>query len=114
MSQPHSSGELNLTRRDVLFECPACTKSLAIDEAAVGMMIECPQCQTNVIVPGPLTEDERLLLGAATGDDEAVKHALSSGANVNIMDTEGHTALALAKQAGHVHIIRMLWEAGAK
>jgi hypothetical protein len=114
MSEPNVSSELNLTRRDVLFECPACTKSLAIDEAAVGMMIECPQCQTNVIVPDRLTEDERLLLGAANGDDDAVRHALARGANVNIFDINGHTPLALAKQAGHVHIIRMLWEAGAK
>jgi ankyrin repeat protein len=114
MSQPDSSSELNLTRRDVLFECPACKKSLTIDEAAVGMMIECPQCQINVIVPERLSEDERLLLGAAYGDDEAVAHALARGAKIGVTDTDGHTPLALAKQAGHVHIIRMLWEAGAK
>lgn len=114
MSQPNVSNELQLTARDVLFECPECQKSLAIDESAAGMMIECPQCQINVIVPDRLSEDERLLLGSASGDDEAVKHALSRGAKVNIFDLHGNTPLSLAKKAGHVHIIRLLWEAGAK
>jgi DNA-directed RNA polymerase subunit RPC12/RpoP len=114
MSESNPSPELHLTTRDVLFECPECQKSLAIDESAAGMMIECPQCRVNVIVPDRLTEDERLLLGAANGDDEAVAHALTRGANIHVVDVDGHTPLALAKQAGHVHIIRMLWEAGAK
>jgi DNA-directed RNA polymerase subunit RPC12/RpoP len=114
MSEANLSPELQLTARDVLFECPECQKSLAIDESAAGMMIECPQCRVNVIVPNRLTEDERLLLGAANGDDEAVAHALARGANIHSEDVNGHTSLALAKQAGHVHIIRMLWEAGAK
>ena len=37
--------------RDILFGCPACHKSLVIDEAAQGMIVDCPQCHTNVIVP---------------------------------------------------------------
>jgi hypothetical protein len=114
MSESNVSTELQLSARDVLFACPSCQKSLAIDESAAGMMIECPQCQVNVIVPDRLTEDERLLLGAANGDAEAVAHALARGASFNILDINGRTPLALAKQAGHVHIIRMLWEAGAK
>jgi len=37
--------------RDIFFECPACNKSLVVDETAEGMMIECPKCHINVIVP---------------------------------------------------------------
>jgi uncharacterized Zn finger protein (UPF0148 family) len=36
---------------DILFDCPACGKSLVVDEAAEGMIVDCPQCRTNVIVP---------------------------------------------------------------
>lgn len=36
---------------DILFECPACGKSLVVDESAEGLIVDCPQCRTNVIVP---------------------------------------------------------------
>ncbi len=36
---------------DILFECPACNKSLVIDENAEGMIVECPQCHIGLIVP---------------------------------------------------------------
>ena len=114
MADANPSQELTISARDVLFECPACQKNLVIDEDATGMTIECPQCGTNVIVPSRLSEDERLLFGAALGDDEAVEYALSKGANVAVTDPNGRTPLALAKQSGHAHIMRLLWQAGAK
>jgi transcription elongation factor Elf1 len=33
-----------VTPRDILFECPACGKSLVVDDVAQGMTVECPQC----------------------------------------------------------------------
>jgi uncharacterized Zn finger protein (UPF0148 family) len=36
---------------DILFECPACGKSLVVDEQGEGMIVDCPQCHINVIVP---------------------------------------------------------------
>jgi DNA-directed RNA polymerase subunit RPC12/RpoP len=36
---------------DILFECPACSKSLVVDEDGEGMIVDCPQCHINVIVP---------------------------------------------------------------
>jgi hypothetical protein len=36
----------------MVFECPHCGKSLAIDERGAGMMITCPDCQERVQVPG--------------------------------------------------------------
>jgi hypothetical protein len=45
-----------VTTTDILFECPSCGKSLVVDEAAEGMIIDCPQCHTNVIVPPQSTK----------------------------------------------------------
>ena len=40
-----------ITSRDIIFECPACGKSLVVDEAAQGLIVDCPQCRMNVVVP---------------------------------------------------------------
>ena len=40
-----------VTASDIVFDCPACGKSLVVDQAAEGMIVDCPQCRTNVIVP---------------------------------------------------------------
>jgi uncharacterized Zn finger protein (UPF0148 family) len=40
-----------VTASDIVFDCPACGKSLVVNEAAEGMIVDCPQCRTNVIVP---------------------------------------------------------------
>lgn len=45
------SDELTLSERDILFECPSCGKSLLVDQAAEGLIVVCPQCHINVIVP---------------------------------------------------------------
>lgn len=42
---------------DIVFDCPHCGKSLAIDTRGAGLMINCPECQLDVQVPGvPLSE----------------------------------------------------------
>jgi hypothetical protein len=42
---------------DIVFDCPHCGKSLAIDVRGSGLMISCPECQQDVQVPGvPLSE----------------------------------------------------------
>jgi hypothetical protein len=43
--------QVTVTKRDILFECPACGKNLVVDEAAEGLIVDCPQCNTSVIVP---------------------------------------------------------------
>ena len=50
-NNPARNDSVVISPRDILFECPACHKSLVIDEAAQGMIVDCPQCHTNVIVP---------------------------------------------------------------
>jgi hypothetical protein len=43
--------DLAITPRDIVFACPACGKNLVVDEAAEGLIVDCPQCHANVIVP---------------------------------------------------------------
>jgi len=38
---------------DIVFECPYCTKSLAIDYRGAGLTVQCTDCDNNVIVPIP-------------------------------------------------------------
>ncbi len=40
-----------VTASDIVFDCPGCGKSLVVDQAAEGMIVDCPQCRTIVIVP---------------------------------------------------------------
>ena len=39
---------------DVRFCCPTCDHHLVIDQAAVGLVVKCPQCGQHVIVPDPV------------------------------------------------------------
>jgi phage FluMu protein Com len=78
-----------ISSRDILFECPACGKSLVVDEAAQGLIIDCPRCHINVIVPprrapaivppGPATETVASTAGQpVTGTPEERLMALSN------------------------------------
>jgi predicted nucleic acid-binding Zn-ribbon protein len=40
-----------ITEQDIVFECPYCGKSMAIDKRGMGLTIECPDCQGLVRVP---------------------------------------------------------------
>ena len=50
---------------DIIFDCPECGKSLAIDPQGAGLVIVCPDCNTEVKVPG--------------GGDEAVAETGAEG-----------------------------------
>jgi|GEM_PF-1057723 len=39
------------TEDDIIFECPFCSKSMAIDKRGMGVTINCPQCSGMVRVP---------------------------------------------------------------
>lgn len=46
---PHDS---NLAAAgDIIFNCPFCAKSLAIDQRGAGMMVTCPDCGREIQVP---------------------------------------------------------------
>jgi len=39
---------------DIIFNCPFCAKSLAIDPRGAGLMVICPDCRRSVQVPEPI------------------------------------------------------------
>lgn len=43
---------------DVFFECPRCSKSMAIAKEGVGMTVECTDCGLELIVPPPDAEPQ--------------------------------------------------------
>jgi hypothetical protein len=56
----------------------------------------------------------RLMVASERGDAERVRFLLSTlGADPNLRDTQGATALHRASQAGHPHIVRLLLHCGA-
>jgi len=50
--QPQGS-VAEIEESDIIFDCPQCAKSLAIDERGSGLMITCPDCGTRIQVPYP-------------------------------------------------------------
>jgi ankyrin repeat protein len=115
--------EVVVTPNDILFECPNCDKSMVIDKAAGGMVVECPQCHTEVIVP-PKTSSpddseqrieasESLLIAAQRGDLDAVNNALAQGADVNAANYDNMTAVMFAVQQGSEGCVQSLIDHGA-
>ncbi len=115
--------EIAITPSDILFECPDCGKSMVIDESAVGMMVDCPQCPAHVIVPSrpaPPSEARQretasasLLLAVQQGDGRLLNEALAQGGNVNAAASDGMTALMLAVQHGRGDFVKALIDHGA-
>jgi predicted RNA-binding Zn-ribbon protein involved in translation (DUF1610 family) len=70
-----------VTTTDILFECPSCGKSLVVDEAAEGMIIDCQQCRTNVIVP-PQSTKAAAPPSALKVESKPIAEGKSAAANV--------------------------------
>ena len=62
---------------DIQFDCPACGKSLVVDQAAEGMIVDCPQCRTNVIVPPKSSKVAATLAPAMSEKSEKDSRLLS-------------------------------------
>jgi predicted RNA-binding Zn-ribbon protein involved in translation (DUF1610 family) len=45
---------------DILFNCQACGQGIVIDEAGVGLFIQCPKCNRSLIVPVPKSVEQSL------------------------------------------------------
>jgi len=43
----------DITESDIVFDCPSCSKSLAMDRRGAGLTIDCPGCSEPVRVPTP-------------------------------------------------------------
>lgn len=41
---------------DVIFRCPSCSKSLVVDQSAIGGSCSCSACSRRVGVPAPVIE----------------------------------------------------------
>ena len=54
MNEPiNSSSPAEIKNTDIVFDCPYCEKSLAIDYRGAGLVIACPDCSGKVQVPIP-------------------------------------------------------------
>ena len=58
--------------------------------------------------------DEELIRAVEDGDIENIRILLDAGANPNILDIYGSTALMIASLRGHIEIVRLLLERGAQ
>jgi len=115
--------EAIITPRDILFECPNCSKSMVIDESAMGKIVDCPGCPAQVIVPSrpaPPAESERrenattaLLLAVRQGDSSSLNVALAQGADANAAGPDGMTVLMLAVQQDRGDFVETLIGHGA-
>ena len=57
--------------------------------------------------------DDEFLAAAARGDSDAIKEALAAGADADMHDAYGNTALMMAAARGQREVCRALIEAGA-
>lgn len=63
------SGEIRAS--DIVFDCPCCSKSLAIDCRGAGLTIACPDCGNSIEVPIP--ENMEVSDIDASDEDKAVR-----------------------------------------
>ncbi len=54
---------------DIVFDCPFCNKSMAIDPRGAGMMISCPDCGQKVQVPGMPNADTAAMNALAASNE---------------------------------------------
>lgn len=66
-----------------------------------------------ISVAGCKTRINSLTRAAAAGDIAGVKALVEKGADVNVKDKEGDSALRLASNGGYKEIVQMLKRAGA-
>ena len=70
--QVKSAGATDVQPTDIIFECPQCGKSLAIDPRGIGLVIACPDCRTEVQVPAPQLDEAELTDEDTGGDEQGV------------------------------------------
>jgi predicted nucleic acid-binding Zn-ribbon protein len=74
VGMPDDTIQTEIKNTDIVFDCPHCTKSLAIDRHGAGLFIVCPDCANRVQVPVPEGMDVTELEG--TEEEKAVRMAL--------------------------------------
>ena len=51
MAEPQAQIPDDIGEGDVFFYCPVCGKSMVIDDRGAGLMVDCPSCKSEVLVP---------------------------------------------------------------
>lgn len=46
---------------DIVFDCPKCTKHLAVDENGSGMRVNCPDCGESILIPQRLLHSAQIM-----------------------------------------------------
>ena len=67
-----------------------------------------------LLAAGAATPQDGLLDAARRGDTDAVRALLEAGADANLAQGDGLTALHLAAREGHLEVVRILINAGAE
>src|ERR1039457_4555306 len=93
------SDEFVVTNQDILFDCPACGKSLVVDVSAEGMIVDCPQCRTNVIVPPRSTtrSEPPASVTRAVPSKEEAKYAEETGSSATDVPAQKRLAVLASK-----------------
>ena len=77
---------------DLTFDCPECAHNLIVDEQAVGLVVACPECGTQVRVPNADEETETDSVADADVEPAAAPEMGAGGVEyrvVGLIDGEG-------------------------
>jgi DNA-directed RNA polymerase subunit RPC12/RpoP len=94
MKQPDADFPEGFTSEDIFFECPACGKSLGIDEQGAGLVVTCTDCGTKMKVPIPdfslrnAPEPGTMTMANYTEAEELTGAAASSGNAIDRLKVE--------------------------
>lgn len=86
---------------DVIFNCPTCEQELAVDASAAGSEIQCPTCNTTLVIPTPdkaksVSDSQNV---PSPSDSSAVTLAESSSATAG-----EHSGSIASSAAGKMHM----------
>lgn len=92
---------------DIIFDCPHCNKSLAIDPRGAGLVITCPDCSQPVQVPGlPLEEREGVRAGEVDDEEDESVPVDMPAASGDLQKRVGDLEEAL--EASHAKVARLV------
>ena len=91
---------------DIIFDCPECGKSLAIDPRGAGLMITCPDCESRIQVPFP-EEDEAALEEAIEQAPPVTDYAEALAASQQKVRDQMQTLEAVSKRRDYLEKLRV-------
>ncbi|MDD2237720.1 MAG: hypothetical protein PHP44_10325 [Kiritimatiellae bacterium] len=91
---------------DIIFDCPECGKSLAIDPRGIGLMITCPDCESRIQVPFP-EEDEAALAEAIEQAPSSMDYAEALAASQQKVRDQMLALEAVSKRRDYLEKLRV-------